>query len=200
MTDDFFEIPKKELLQGIRYCLANISTLLDQSQKACQKFSDNAIALGLYTFAIEEFGKLLYMLEAYKIEKGIYKIPKNIFSGRESHNIKFKKALEKLPTECILPQYGIEVHTNMSPEDIVIPVNPHGESITIGGGLTGTFSIETDNPIDLVTRMGCFYLDWDNTNNTWKAKPKVLDEGMIKSITKLGLITKQISLKFENES
>ena len=195
---DFFEISKEKLEEGIQYSLANISELLVHSQKACQKYTDNSIALGLYTFAIEEFGKLLYLLESFKTDKKSYQIPKNIFVGGKSHKIKFEKALQKLPKECILPEYGIEVNTNFSTEDITIPLNPQGDEITIAGGITGTFSIgETDNPIDLITRMGCFYLDWNDGKKVWKSKPKVLEDGMKDSITKLGLIVKQISLKFQ---
>ena len=196
---EFFEISKEKLEEGIQYSLANISELLAHSEKACEKYSDNSIALGLYTFAIEEFGKLLYLLEAFKTDKKSYQIPKDIFIGRESHKIKFEKALQKLPMECILLEYGIEVHTNFSTENITIPVNPQGDEITITGETTGTFSIgTTGNPIDLITRMGCFYLDWNDGKKVWKSKPKVLEDGTKDSITRLGLIVKQISLKFQN--
>jgi len=91
---EFFEISKEKLEEGIQYSLVNISVLLDHSQKACQKYTDNSIALGLYTFAIEEFGKLLYLLESFKTDKESYQIPKDIFFGQKSHKIKFEKSLQ----------------------------------------------------------------------------------------------------------
>ena len=196
---EFYEISKEKLKEGILNSLTNITDLLNQSEKACQKYSDNSIALGLYTFAIEEFGKLLFLLDAYKADKESYQIQKDIFIGHESHKIKFEKALQKLPTECMLAEYGIEVHTNFSEENITIPVNPQGDKISILGGTTGTFSIgTTGKPLDLITRMGSFYLDWDDKEKVWKSKPKVLEDGLKKSITKLGLIVKGIYLKFQS--
>ena len=200
LNDKYYEVSNEKLLEGIRYCLANITELVNISQKASMKFSDNSVALGLYTFAVEEFGKLVYLKEAYAEKKESYQIPKDIFVGRESHRIKFDKALEVLPTECIQPVYGIEVQTNLSSETVKIPVNPQGAEISIAGGITGTFTIVGDYPIDLLTRMACFYLDWDEKKKTWKTKPKVLADGLHRATNKLGLIVKAMSLKLENDS
>ena len=199
MSDDF-EISREKLSEGIQYCLDNITILLDKSQNACQKLTDNSIALGLYTFAVEEFGKLIILKEAQKENKEKYLIPKDIFKGQKAHKIKFKKAIENLPDECIYPVYGIEVTHNFSDENLEIPVTPSGKEVSVAGGTTGTFDAGQTEPIDIVTRMTSFYLDWDEEKKNWKPKPKVLSEELNKAIKKLGQIVKGMKLSLEHDS
>ncbi len=41
MMTEFYEISKEKLKEGILNSLTNITDLLNQSEKACQKYSDN---------------------------------------------------------------------------------------------------------------------------------------------------------------
>ena len=63
-------------------------------------------ATGLYTHAIEEFGKLFYLKQLRpkngKVEIEYHKI----FKGKKSHDFKFEIAIKELPKECIVVQVG----------------------------------------------------------------------------------------------
>ena len=140
----------------------------------------------------------MILRELSKKDKDEYLVPQNIFHGKDAHKIKFNKALETLPDECINHVYGIEVSHNLSDEDVKIPVSPKGDKITVSPGVTGTFALDEKFPLDSNTRMSCFYLDWDKKTNTWKSKPKVLDESLRKGISKFHTIMRALSLEQNN--
>ena len=47
----------KELVDEINLCLENTENLLDRTKKLVGNFNDASISIGLYSHAIEEFGK-----------------------------------------------------------------------------------------------------------------------------------------------
>lgn len=62
-----------------------------------------AVAAALYTYAVEEYGKLL-LLGSLPEKGGVVSVPsREIF---RSHDKKFNAALEKLPAECALIRQG----------------------------------------------------------------------------------------------
>ena len=74
-------------------------TLLKQNISENTKFYVNDrpyVAGGLYTYAIEEYGKVLFLLERKSLSKNIIINHKKF----THHKPKFKRALEKLPEEC----------------------------------------------------------------------------------------------------
>ena len=83
--------------------LNGIIKLLDSVEKLMQNGGDKAICAGLYTYAIEEYGKLL--LKQYGPSSGKVKIKyRNEF---RSHNAKFSIAFKQLPRECTTLHKGI---------------------------------------------------------------------------------------------
>jgi hypothetical protein len=56
---------------------------------------DKEISAGLYTYAIEEFGKLLLIKES-KLKNNQYKIKHEWFHSRKAHEYKFTKAFDSL--------------------------------------------------------------------------------------------------------
>ena len=92
---------------GFRLCLGNVSHALDGAEIMCKHGGHETVAVYLYTVAIEEFGKALLLRDA--IEKGRgggpLPVPAEWFGGRRAHGIKFERACDALPEECITYQY-----------------------------------------------------------------------------------------------
>jgi len=186
-----YRIEREKLEESIRFCLDNVIVILDKTTKIIDKNSDNSIALGLYTFAIEEFGRAILLREYLKENKKFYSVSKDIF---ESHEVKFRKAVEKLPTECVNPVYGVELSNNTSTDTVKIPVTPKGDEVVLSPASTGAFMIVGNFPIDILTRMSCFFLDWDDSKKKWKNKPKVISGSLELGIWKLNQYVKSWSL------
>jgi hypothetical protein len=70
---------------------------------------DKEMAAGLYTYAIEEFGKLLLVKES-KLTNNLYEINSDWFKGRKAHKDKFPKAFDYLQEnnhgQCIVLTEG----------------------------------------------------------------------------------------------
>jgi hypothetical protein len=66
--------------------------------------NDHTHALGLYTLAIEEFGKAILFKKCFNYyyydDPNSQKIPKAIFRRKHAHELKFENAMEHLPPEC----------------------------------------------------------------------------------------------------
>lgn len=193
VSQRYYKIKRNDLVEGTKNCIFNISQLLEKAEHATEKDSDNSIALGLYSFAIEEFGKALLLKEYLSKNKKEYKVSKDLFTGRESHNLKFDKALENLPIECkyAVPGIRISSNTNSKPKKIVL--TPRGDSVTIPPGSTGTVSMAGTFPTNFDMRMSCFYVDWDDKKQSWKYRPHILAESIKRGVWKF----KQEIYKFE---
>jgi len=84
--------------------LDKIPMLLDCAEKLLQNGGNEAICAGIYTYAIEEYGKLL-LLKKYTPVDGKVKIKyKEEF---RNHTAKFGIAIKNLPTECYILSKGI---------------------------------------------------------------------------------------------
>ncbi len=180
----YYTIKKDALVEGIRRCMYNVENLLNYAEKLVEDESENNIALGLYSFAIEEYGKALLLKEYLSENKTQYSIPTNLFRGKESHDLKFKKALDRLPMECKYAIPGIRIKSNSYSKTKEFIVTPKGDSISIAPGITGTFTTIGTFPTDFEMRMSCFYVDWDVTRDYWKYRPKIISESIITGITK----------------
>ena len=95
--------------------LSNILSLLDASRTLLADMNeeemgdfiigegDPTVAAGLYTFAIEEYGKYLYLKSIEPVD-GKYHID---YEGEfKNHSKKFERALSNLPHECALLNRG----------------------------------------------------------------------------------------------
>ena len=94
-------------LSKIRSLLDATNTLLnDMDEEECGYFiigtGDPTIAAGLYTFAVEEYGKYLYLKSLKPIDEK-YHVDYNEF---RNHSKKFERALSNLPDECKLLNQG----------------------------------------------------------------------------------------------
>jgi AbiV family abortive infection protein len=95
----YLEISEELWVRCIRETLDGIWTLWESAERLLEGGGDQAICAGLYTYAIEEYGKLL-LLKQYNPSDGKVKIEfRDIF---RRHDKKFKTAIENLPHECII--------------------------------------------------------------------------------------------------
>ena len=69
-------ITDEELVKGIKLCLSNTLSLLVVAKNLVGKFDDDSISLGLYSYAIEEFGKALLLNDYRKRKKIVTMYPK----------------------------------------------------------------------------------------------------------------------------
>jgi len=74
-----------------------ILKLLDSSQILLDNGGAVTICAGLYTYAVEEYGKIVLLRKSRKID-GHVRV--NYKKGFRDHNTKFRLAVKKLPNEC----------------------------------------------------------------------------------------------------
>ncbi len=151
---------------GNKICIKTTERLLASSFTLLENSSNLDHALGLYTFALEEFGKAVLLKEIIDDETNPKQVPKEIFGSgkRSAHNIKFKKAIEILPKDCISIWVG---------ESITIPSGKTTEqslgkikgTVSVVAHTTGTFL--TTVLMNFAVRMRCFYVDWDENSQYW---------------------------------
>lgn len=112
-------------------------------------------------------------------------MPKILFTGKVSHDLKFDKAIEKLPKECgsFLAPYSKGFVTG----DDGKPREPkEGESTDI------LFCGSAYSPIRFATRMQCFYLDWNDYAKEWERGPIIEKFDMSSSMKTFLKFVKQL--------
>jgi AbiV family abortive infection protein len=75
-----------------------ILTLLDSSEKLLDNGGNSALCAGLYTYAVEEYGKIL-LIKKYPAISG--KVTIKYKQEFRKHDKKFEEATKNLPKECI---------------------------------------------------------------------------------------------------
>ena len=80
--------------------LSGVLRLLESAQKLLENNGEEAISAGLYTYAVEEYGKLILLGEYNSLDGKVSIDYYALFGGRGSHNLKFEAAIRKLPDEC----------------------------------------------------------------------------------------------------
>ena len=96
-------------LYGIRSILKLSTSLLIDLPTSIAPYQHTAITAGLYTYAIEEYGKLL-ILQSYTSSNGRVRI--NIYDEFKNHDPKFEKVSEVLPKECLLLNSTLNIITS----------------------------------------------------------------------------------------
>ena len=96
-------------LFGIKSILTLVTPILKILPTINAQYYTTAITAGLYTYAVEEYGKLL-ILQSYTPSNGRVRI--NEHGELEDHDIKFKKASEVLPEECLCINPAVDIITN----------------------------------------------------------------------------------------
>jgi AbiV family abortive infection protein len=155
--------------------LAGIIRLLEAADILLSSNGDVSISAGLYTYAIEEYGKLNLLSECIP-ENGKVKIKNQLFYGRESHDLKFKAALNKLPDEC--KYIGVDYWAGYFPK----------------GFWGGWFPDERSVVAGFKSRLAIFYCDLDDSKKTIKPVPLVGKKSLETAIEKFKTIALAYSL------
>src|ERR671933_46432 len=99
-----YNLTNQQLKDGCMKCIENVQKLLHSSKILIQNKETNQFALGLYVYAIEEYGKAELLIGHLKHRKSSYSIPVWIFGhgdeARKAHVRKLSEAFKKLPAAC----------------------------------------------------------------------------------------------------
>jgi AbiV family abortive infection protein len=140
----------KEMIEEIT--IGRIPRLLDCAERLLLAEGHESVCAGLYTYAIEEYGKLL-LLKQYKSINGNVKIEyKKLF---RKHELKFKIALEKLPKECTTLRKGV-----------------------FNGDIFDKDIFDVNQTADWEARLTAFYCDFTDSADSIKSVPTV-DKGLL---------------------
>jgi AbiV family abortive infection protein len=179
---DYYTTDRLTLFTGNHICIVKSRQLADSAIKLLSDNEDDLTrALGLLTFAIEEFGKAVFLKECFvDHEEAVQKIPRAIFKGKESHELKFSKAMEKLPPDCKKIFVGRRV-VLPSGRPMTLRLGKSGPYVTVPPDTSGNFFAEYAANFDV--RMNCFYADWDEKEEKWMFNMKVRREDLQKAMS-----------------
>lgn len=106
MAAGLFAMTREQAAAGIALCLEKVKHALGGAEIMCRHGGDEAVAVYLYTVAIEELGKALLIddLLAKGGGGGSLEVPKQWFGGSTAHKEKFKRACALLPEEAVAYQ------------------------------------------------------------------------------------------------
>lgn len=166
-----YALTKDELILGIKQAKENAILLAKQALFLTKKKEHVITSLGLYSFALEEWGKCLLLHDS--LSKGNYQINIGIFRGSKPHKLKFSRGLDDIPNEC----KHFRKILDLSNETTILGKHV-GDHLILHGisksGKTWKSKIPVgDFLIDFNARMDCFYLDWDDHNRRWKKQNPV---------------------------
>jgi AbiV family abortive infection protein len=143
--------------KAMREALARVLRLLDASENFLDMHGDEAVCAGLYTYAVEEYGKLLFLTRCSP-KGGSVDIK---YRGEfRNHREKFKIALSNLPKGRVLARIGFEE-----------------------GFEEGFEHIDTVTKFE--TRLAVFYTDFDDSGKDLIAIPIVNSERLRIAINEL---------------
>jgi len=151
--------------------LSGILKLLDAADILLANNGDVAISAGLYTYAVEEYGKLVLLSDCVstdgKVEIDYWKL----FGGRDSHKTKFLAAISKMPDEC--KNIGVDYCGGYFPK---------------GAFPRGWFPDESSVVADFESRKAIFYCGLDKSKNSIVSVPLVGKKSLKTAIDKLETI------------
>jgi AbiV family abortive infection protein len=172
--DSYYSMGRRALITGNHMCILKATQLADSALRLSNSDNpdDHTIALGLYTLAIEEFGKAVILKEECFVDNDTtpQKVRKSIFAGNRAHQIKFKKAMNKLPPECTAFMVGTYVPF-ASGEAMTKRIGKKGPEVSVPSGVSGNFFAKYT--ADVHMRMSSFFVDWNEENGGWIFHMKV---------------------------
>jgi AbiV family abortive infection protein len=157
-------LTEKEIMDICDRCYENVGGLL-KSAKLLLGQDGQQYALGLYMYAVEEFGKA----QLLKTHTMSHIIPNWIFGRKpflptSPHEAKIAEGFKYLPEECQILRVGFR---------FVINNNKRTQTYSLGRKLkvsvppftTGFISDVTyDSVLEFDFKTACFYIDWDDEN------------------------------------
>lgn len=178
-TPKYYYTDTLSLLIGIHICIVKADQLCDSALKLMGNDKDLTHAYGLYTFAIEEFGKSLYLQEYFKNYDGVQKFRSHIFKGKNSHPMKFKKGLKNLPCSC----KNIAIYKSAPFPSATAYTSNFGRGNLKFKFLPNTMISQlSGSKPNFDMRMNSFYVDWNDKKKNWDFNYKVVKNDLKKAI------------------
>ena len=166
---DLLPIPEGLWIATMKETQSRILILLDSSERLLRSGGDTALCAGLYTYAVEEYGKLM-VLKQYKPVSGRVVIKyKNEF---RNHMYKFPEATKNLLPECLLLRQGIF------------------DPVIFDPAIFDTQSVTAD----FESRMAIFYTDFDDSGIKLQSIPSIDNSLLERAIIKLREIVLMVTI------
>jgi len=157
---------KDELLEGVKLAKEHSALLAKQALLLSKKKENVTTALGLYSYALEEWGKYLILND--NLRNSNFTIDEEIFGkSQKPHKSKFNRGLEDIPNNCKFFKKTLDITKD--------------GSTYIGKTVDGNYKFSSlkkrpifkneflvgDFLIDFETRKNCFYLGWNEQIKEW---------------------------------
>src|SRR3972149_2187473 len=173
-------LTERQIRKGIKRSVNKTKLLLCDARLLINPKWLHANAIGLYSFAVEEYGKALKLRDCLSGTKSGNKffVSKKIFGkgGAKSHISKIKRAFRELPDECQSFQIGIYLRKPSTFKGKIKYKN-----LTVSGShLWGLHSISSFANFDI--RKECFYVGWDEDNEQWNYELMTTSDYLKKAI------------------
>ena len=179
--NDSFWLTDLEIKSGIGVLKGKVLRFLKDAEILAKNGGEASHYVGLYLYAIEEFGKLLLLQDAlngtpmngkYAVDKSIFGRGSNRTKRSQAHDTKTRRALQTLPATCGTRVNSVIVKNATSSPGIIHSgsiIAPDVGTVPISEGITG---IVTDTqapsmPFTVMERMDGFYVDWEETGRQW---------------------------------
>ena len=159
-------------MTGVQTCALPIykaKQLLEISKLLANHEQYLSHALGLFVFAVEEYGKSMLLEKQRKRGNSLHKIHKSLFGfGGRSHKRKINEGLKNLTHKMIQVETSMNVTHNVTDKAKIVSLHASKIPVSIGPSQTGSFSSKDVIDIREDIRWRCFYVDWDNNDRYWK--------------------------------
>ena len=166
-----YEFTEEQLRNTIDRCIDNVKGLLESADRLQEDERTVQYALGLYMYAIEEYGKANLLKLYLAKNRNHFLIPRWIFGrsfrppGNTSHNNKLQEGFKNLPPDCRKLTNSVIIHENPSPKPRVDTVKtPTGSTSIVMAPRSSGISVFRTHPtreLEFDLKTGCFYIDWD---------------------------------------
>ncbi len=160
ITEQLWSDVKQSTIRGVM-------KLLDASQMLLLNNGNKEVCAGLYSYAVEEYGKYLRLTDCLKVQNGVELDYYDIFRERR-HEKKFRRAIDDLKSkdawECTILAKGLFDPAIFDPK---------------------IFDTRPPVVVDFNARMGVFYCDLDDSKQSLRAIPEVDIVLLEKAIIKL---------------
>ena|SRR2546425_5396827 len=187
-SNDYW-LTSAEINSGIQVIKEKTLRFLNDAEILVNGRGNASHAVGIYIYAVEEFGKLLLIQDALKTinVQGRFPVDMSIFGRgsdmnkrRQAHDTKVDRALQTLPNVCTNRVNSVITTKNPATTSITIQSGtrnmPDVGTVSVGAGPTGIFTDAQapSFPFKAMERMKGFYVDWDDNNREWVSDVKTI--------------------------
>jgi hypothetical protein len=176
-TSQYREIPRAKIQQGIELCKKNIFAFLETTKCLISSNNLNHAAINL-EFAIEEFGKILFLKDEYAKQVDPIQVPNIVFT---SHKNKSKRAWRIDDVDALDSDYKM--------------ISEGGFERSDDGREGFSRFFEQVIYITHFIRLECAFVDFDVTEREWfLGHPQIVGERIQKLVEHLSEKTEKIQL------